>query len=248
VSDAAGHDREGNAQGGCERVYGRRAVTVRGLHATRAAFRAWRSYRGAPARTRAFLAARLAVLPLRPLAAEFAELHGRVLAVGSGHGLLERWLAELNPGVTVDGSDLDGERVALAASTQARAPRVRIHHRDVRSVDEREAFDAAVAIDLLHHVPSADHEAVARTLAHALKPGGVVLIKDIARTPRWRHGFNSLHDRLVTGERETFCREPEEMAAVFEAEGFRTERCYRVAPLSPYPHFILRLRRVAASD
>jgi 2-polyprenyl-3-methyl-5-hydroxy-6-metoxy-1,4-benzoquinol methylase len=221
---------------------------VRGLQATRAVIRAWRSYRGAPAGTRAFLAARLAVLPLRPLASEFAELHGRVLAVGSGHGLLERWLAELNPGVTVDGSDVDAERVALAAATQARAPRVRIHHRDVRSVDEREAFDAAVAIDLLHHVPYGDHEAIARALARALKPGGVVLIKDIARTPRWRHRFNSLHDRLVAGEHETFSREPEEMAAVFEAAGFRTERCYRVAPLSPYPHFILRLRRAAPSD
>jgi 2-polyprenyl-3-methyl-5-hydroxy-6-metoxy-1,4-benzoquinol methylase len=216
--------------------------------ATRAAFRAWRSYRGAPAGTRLFLAARLVVLPLRPLAAEFAALHGRVLAVGSGHGLLERWLAELNPGVTVDGSDLDGERVALAAATQARAPRVRMHHRDVRSVGEHEAFDAAVAIDLLHHVPYGDHEAIAGALGRALKPGGVVLIKDIARTPRWRHGFNSLHDRLVTGEHETFSREPEEMAAVFEAAGFRTERCYRVAPLSPYPHFILRLRRGAPSD
>jgi 2-polyprenyl-3-methyl-5-hydroxy-6-metoxy-1,4-benzoquinol methylase len=218
------------------------------LQAIRAAVRAWRSYRGAPAGTRAFLAARLAVLPLRPLAAEFADLHGRVLAVGSGHGLLERWLAELNPGVTVDGSDLDGERVALAARSQARAPRVRIHRRDVRSVGERETFDAAVAIDLLHHVPYGDHEAIARALGRALKPGGVVLIKDIARTPRWRHGFNSLHDRLVAGERETFSREPEEMAAVFEAAGFTTERCYRVAPLSPYPHFILRLRRAAPSD
>jgi 2-polyprenyl-3-methyl-5-hydroxy-6-metoxy-1,4-benzoquinol methylase len=215
------------------------------LHPVKAAFRAWRSYRGAGLRTRAFLGARLAVLPLRPLAAEFARLEGRVLGVGSGHGLLERWLAELNPAVTVDGSDLDGERVALAASTQARAPRVRIHQRDLRSVDEREEFDAAVAIDVLHHVPAGDHEAIARALARALKPGGVLLIKDIALTPRWRHGFNALHDRLVSGEHETFSRDPEDMAALFERAGFVTERCYRVAPLSPYPHFILRLRRAA---
>ena len=216
------------------------------MHRYRAAFRAWRSYRGAGLRTRAFLAARLAVLPLKPLADEFAQLHGRVLGVGSGHGLIARWIAELNPDVTVDGSDVDERRIAVAAATQELAPRVRILHRDVRALDDVDAYDAAEATDLMHHVPSEEHADVARAIARALRPGGVVLIKDIACTPRWKHAFNSLHDRLVTGKWENFSREPEAMAAVFEAAGLETERCYRVAPLSPYPHFILRARRPAA--
>jgi 2-polyprenyl-3-methyl-5-hydroxy-6-metoxy-1,4-benzoquinol methylase len=213
----------------------------------RAAFRAWRSFRGAGARTLAFLAGRLAVLPLRALAGEFEQLHGRVLAVGSGHGLLERWIAELNPDVSVEGSDLSAERVALAARTQDRAPRVRIRHLDVRELDEDGGFDAALAVDVLHHVPYESHEEIARSLARAVKPGGIVLIKDIARTPRRKHAFNAWHDHVVAGEHETFAREPEEMAELFERAGFSTERCDRVAPLSLYPHFILRLRRAPLS-
>jgi 2-polyprenyl-3-methyl-5-hydroxy-6-metoxy-1,4-benzoquinol methylase len=225
----------------------RTCVRFARVHRLHAAYRAWSSYRGAGLRTRAFLAGRLAALPLRPLARELGELHGRVLSVGSGHGLNERWLAELNPAVTVDGSDVNAERVAMAALSEDRQPRVRLRLLDVRDLDEREAFDAAVAIDVLHHVPSGDHELIARALAQALNPGGIVLVKDIAHTPRWQHAFNSLHDRLLSAEPETFSREPEQMAALFEGAGFRTERCYRVAPLSPYPHFILRLRRAPPS-
>src|SRR3954467_15990239 len=55
--------------------------------------RAWRSYRGAAVATRVFLAARLLVLPLKPLAKEFERLQGHVLGVGSGHGLVARFLA-----------------------------------------------------------------------------------------------------------------------------------------------------------
>jgi 2-polyprenyl-3-methyl-5-hydroxy-6-metoxy-1,4-benzoquinol methylase len=214
------------------------------VHVLGAAFRAWRSYRGAGIRTRAFLAARLAVLPLHPLAQEFGRLEGRVLGVGSGHGLLARWLAELNPGVTVDGYDVDAERVAIAQATEQRQPRVRIHRRDVLTLDQHAAFDAAVAIDLMHHIAPADRPALAQALARAVKPGGTLLIKDIAPTPRWKHAVNRLHDRLVTNERTT-AADPAALAELFAEAGFAIERLERVAPLSPYPHFILRARRLA---
>jgi 2-polyprenyl-3-methyl-5-hydroxy-6-metoxy-1,4-benzoquinol methylase len=213
------------------------------VHSLRAAFRAWRSYRGCGVRLQAFLAARLIVLPMGPLAAEFRRLDGRVLGVGSGHGLLARWLAELNPGVSVDGVDLDPDRVAIAAATEQRSPRVRLRVQDVRALDEREAFDAVAAVDLIHHVPLADHAALLEALARALKPGGTLLIKDVARTPRWKHAVNSLHDRLVAGESTTFTRDPEDLAESVEQAGFTVERCYRTGALNPYPHFILRARR-----
>ena len=149
--------------------------------------------------------------------------------------------------MTVEGSDLDATRVALAAASQARSPRVRIELRDVRMLRATHEYDAAAAVDLMHHVPREAHGEVARALSRALKAGGVVLIKDIALTPRWKHSVNGLHDRVVTGSAQTFCREPEDMAAVFEAAGFTVERCERVAPLSPYPHFILRARKAPSS-
>jgi 2-polyprenyl-3-methyl-5-hydroxy-6-metoxy-1,4-benzoquinol methylase len=211
-----------------------------------AAFRAWRSYRGAGARTRTFLAARLAVLPLRSLAREYAQFEGRVLGIGSGHGLLARWLAELNPNVTVDGYDADAERIAVAAASQSRSPRVRIHRADVRRLDAHGDFDAASAVDVIHHIPAEDHAALFTALARALKPGAPLLIKEISPTPAWKHRVNQAHDHLVSGQ-ETHAREPAELAAAVEAAGFEIERLYSAAAFSPYSHFILRARRAGGS-
>jgi 2-polyprenyl-3-methyl-5-hydroxy-6-metoxy-1,4-benzoquinol methylase len=214
----------------------------------RAAIRAWRSYRGAGAVTRAFLAARLAVLPLKPLAEEFARLRGRVLGVGSGHGIVARYLAELNRDVTVEGIDVDAARVAVATATEANAPRVRIHVADVRALAASDAdagaFDAVATVDLIHHLPPDDVALAAHAFARAVKPGGTLVIKDIARTPRWKHAVNRLHDRIVSGEATT-AMDPLELADLLSEAGFEIERLDRVAPLSPYPHFILRARRLA---
>jgi SAM-dependent methyltransferase len=236
------------------------------VHHRRAAYRAWRSYRGTGFRTRAFLAARLVILPLRDLAQEFAQLEGQVLGVGSGHGLIARFAAEVNPRIEVEGIDVDRERVAIAEATRGRSPRVRIRVGDVRALAaDAEArgcaaatagargrrgaagvFDAAAAVDLMHHVPVADRAAVAYALARAVRPGGVLLVKDIAPTPRWKHAVNRLHDRLVSGEATTAI-DPTSLAELFAEAGFETERIARVGRLSPYPHFILRARRAPDS-
>ena len=98
----------------------------------------------------------------------------------------------------------------------------------------------------MHHVPLADHAAIAAALLGALRPGGVLLLKDIATTPAWQHRFNQWHDRLVTGEFSVDARSPEDMAAVFEAAGFEPQGARRVGRLSPYPHYVVRLRHPAA--
>jgi 2-polyprenyl-3-methyl-5-hydroxy-6-metoxy-1,4-benzoquinol methylase len=103
-------------------------------------------------------------------------------------------------------------------------------------------YDAAAAVDLIHHIAPSDRPAVAHALADAVRPGGALVIKDIAATPRWKHAVNRLHDRIVSGER-TWAMDPAAMAKLFADAGFEIERLERIAPLSPYPHFILRARR-----
>lgn len=204
--------------------------------------RAWRSFRGAPPATRAFLAARLAVLPLRALDAELRALHGHVLSLGSGHGVLERYLAEINPAVMVEGIELDGERVRVASATADAAPRVSIREGDVRELDAG-GYDAALAVDVLHHVPAGEHAGVAAALGRALRPGGVCVVKDIGVAPRWKYAWNRLHDRVVAGPEPLHCRTPDEMAAVFEAAGFDVRRVESIDRGSPYPHYLVALVR-----
>ena len=59
--------------------------------------RVWRSYAGAPPSTRAYVAARLANAPLGPVRAELGALRGRILSLGAGVAVVERFLTLSNP-------------------------------------------------------------------------------------------------------------------------------------------------------
>lgn len=209
-----------------------------------AARRAWATYAGESVVTRAFLAARLVVLPWGALDGELRALSGRVLSLGCGHGIVERYLAEINPDVVVDGVDLDVARVEAAARTASRSPRVALRVADVTRLESSaSAYDAVLAVDVLHHVPLVSQPGVATALATALAPGGVCLVKDIGVNPPRKHRWNAVHDRLVAGPDPLSCRSPEAMAAVFESAGLVLERLARLDHASPYPHYLLRLRR-----
>jgi SAM-dependent methyltransferase len=210
----------------------------------RAVFRAWASFRGSGLGTQAFLGARLAIVPLGALDAELRALSGRVLSLGSGHGIVERYLAEINPDARVEGLELDEERVTAAARTGARSPRVVIRHADVTKMDdEAGTFDAALAVDVFHHIRPDAHAEVAAALARSVRPGGAVIVKDMDLLPRWKHRWNAFHDRMVAHE-QVHCRTPEDMASLFEAAGLVASTVRHVdRRLSPYPQYLVSLRK-----
>jgi cyclopropane fatty-acyl-phospholipid synthase-like methyltransferase len=204
----------------------------------RAALRAWSSFEGLGTFTRLFLLARSSIIPFAALDPELRHLKGRVLSIGCGHGVLERYLAEVNPDVEVLGIELDDERVAAAARSEHRYPRVTIRQGDVRDLADLGTVDAAIAVDLFHHVPVDDHPGVARSLAGVIRSGGRLLVKDMNRAPAWKHAWNRWHDRLVNGD-DVNCRTPAEFVELFVAAGFFVERTAFVErAASPYPQFL----------
>jgi cyclopropane fatty-acyl-phospholipid synthase-like methyltransferase len=210
-----------------------------------AARRAWGSFAGLGAGTRAFLLARMAVAPLGPMGPELQELEGRILSLGCGHGAVDRYIAEVNPGVRIEGVDLDERRVREAAATAHRAPRVRVEVADVTTHDAGEGYDGALAIDVLHHVPADAHGDIAAALHRALKPGGLVLVKEMAPQPRRQYLWNRFHDRIVAGPEPIHCRMPDDMASVLRDSGFTIERVRRLRRLRIYPQYLVLARKAA---
>jgi cyclopropane fatty-acyl-phospholipid synthase-like methyltransferase len=212
-----------------------------------AAWRAWHSFRGVEPRIRAFLFARVLVAGLGPMEPGFARLDGRILSLGPGHGLVDRYLTEINPDVTVDGFDLDEERVARAIKTEERYPRVRIRVADVTTLEPEVGYDGALAIDVIHHVPRATHPKIAGALLHALRPGGLLLVKDMATTPRRQYWWNRFHDRVVVGPEPIWCYSPDGMAHMLEEAGFEIDDVRRLnRPLGLYPHYMVIARKPEA--
>ncbi|MEA2495211.1 MAG: hypothetical protein QOJ29_3122 [Thermoleophilaceae bacterium] len=193
---------------------------------------------------RAFLFARLLVAGLGPMGPSFRRLHGRILSMGAGHGLVDRYLTEINPDVRIDGFDLDEQRVARAIKTETRYPRVRIRVADVTTLDPAVHYDGALCIDILHHVPYERHGYLAGVLMHALRPGGLLLVKDMATTPRRQYLWNRLHDRVVVGRGQLWSYSPEGMAAMLRGAGFEIEEVTRLnRAWGLYPHYLVLARR-----
>jgi SAM-dependent methyltransferase len=209
-----------------------------------AAWRAFATYQGAAPVTRAFVAARFLVAPLGPLEAQLAGCTGTVLSLGSGLCMVERYLSETNPNLTLVGVDLDADKAELIDRTKARSPRVSLRVDDATALSEARGYDAVLLCDAIHHFPQDTHDRVARTVADALVPGGVALVKDLDVAPRWKYHWNRFHDRLVAGPEPIWCRSPTELAEVFVGAGLTLELAERLDhAATPYAHYLLRLRK-----
>jgi hypothetical protein len=55
-------------------------------------------------------------------------------------------------------------------------------------------------LDVLHHIPVRYQESAFRTAASAVRPGGLLLYKDMSDTPWYCAGANRAHDLLVARE------------------------------------------------
>lgn len=132
-----------------------------------------------PARTR-WIAERLARRHGRPA----AELGGlSMLDVGCGAGLASEALARF--GATVTGMDAAPETLA-AARDHAAAGGLPIRYLPggPENLPAGERFDAVVSLEVIEHVAVADRPAFVAALAHAVKPGGMVFLSTLNRTPK----------------------------------------------------------------
>lgn len=114
--------------------------------------------------------ARRALNLLRRLGETPAEMN--LLDIGCGVGLIHRHLASSFR--TVVGVDVASEALAVA---QAANPSIRYDHYDGRSLPCADgAFDVAIAICVMHHVPPTQWPDFVVEARRALRPGGILMI------------------------------------------------------------------------
>ncbi len=105
----------------------------------------------------------------------------RALDAGCGTGVYTAWLAGL--GLVVTGADADPRMLAVAG---ARVPQATLVGGDVTELPFADGeFDLTLAVAVLCFLGEAERERAARELLRVTRPGGRVVIGELARFSAW---------------------------------------------------------------
>ena len=125
---------------------------------------------------------------------------GRALDLGCGEGADALWLAERGWHVTaVDISQTALDRAAADATACNVADNIDFQRHDLTESFPDGVFDL-VSAQFLHSTVEMDRPQLLRRAAHAVAPGGTLLIVDHAAGPPWASKLHDHHHEFPTAE------------------------------------------------
>lgn len=190
-----------------------------------------RDFGRAPRRTRLHLFLRYLTCPL-PRVLEYLPPEATLLDLGAGHGIFAHLALAA------------GARFAVALEPDRRKHFPPVHRPGLRAVaGYAEAiggtFDAVSILDVLYRLPAAAWPALLATARDRLRPGGVLLLKEIDPRDRVKGAWNRVQERLVDllgltlGDAFTYVA-PDRMRELLASAGF--SRVEVVSLGRGYPH------------
>jgi 2-polyprenyl-3-methyl-5-hydroxy-6-metoxy-1,4-benzoquinol methylase len=167
-----------------------------------------------------------------------------VLDLGCGFGLFSLYYASVQPGLTVEGFDLNPRRIAMARVAAGRLglANVRYEVGDVTAYRGGGRFDAAYMLDIVHHIPEETVRPLLEQVAKALPEGGRLLVKDVDRQPAYKRWFTHALDKVMDPRTPVRYWGAEELQGLLEEVGFEVHR-HLMVDFLPYPHVLYVGRR-----
>lgn len=168
-----------------------------------------------------------------------------IFDLGCGIGLLGFYLRETGIDAPVRGVDHDAKKVAAAAAIGKRYDGL-----DFRAGDAREPLPAGlnvVALDILHYFTDSEQDTILESIAVAVPPGGVAIIRDAVRDGSLRYRLTAAQEtfsrliRWLKAERLNFPTR-NQIERPFDARGYSKE----VIPLwgrTPFNNYLFVFRR-----
>ena len=156
-----------------------------------------RRYRTAALGDRLHVRVRWRSCPITQVAAA-VPVSGRVLEVGCGHGLVTNYLADSSPERQVTGVDIDPRKIAAAEASLRPGDTTRFAVVTPGDLPGG-PFDAVVIVDVLYLLDGPARDALLVAAVERLAPAGVLVVKEVADTPRWKARIAAAQERLSTG-------------------------------------------------
>ena len=202
-----------------------------------------RFYRKAPRRTRLYLRVKLRICPLLRLE-ELYPRAGKVIDLGCGNGTFSNLLKLGGPERDILGFDLDPRKVEAARAVHADVAGLEFREGDIGTMAYPPA-DVYSIVDVLYLIPFDKQDEILRKCHAALRPGGILVIKEMDTRPRWKYVWNLCQETIAVkavgftlGSRFYF-RSGADYVRVLESLGFKAE-VIRLDRGQAYPHIAIR--------
>lgn len=204
-----------------------------------------RAFAGSPRRTRLHVLGRYLTCPLRRVL-EYLPPEARLLDLGAGHGIFAHLALAA------------GARRAVALEPDRRKHFPPVRREGLRSVaGYAEAiggtFDAVSILDVLYRLPAAAWPALLAAAHDRLRPGGVLLLKEIDPRDRVKGAWNRLQERLVDlvgltlGDAFTYVA-PDRMRELLASAGFSRVEVVSLGRGYPHAHVLYVAHHVATGS
>jgi len=171
---------------------------------------------------------------------------GRILDVGCGFGFFTLYYALLSPGRRFVSIDVNRRRIDTARSASEAlhlSERVSFENRSAETLTPQSvSCDAAYMLDLIHHLPKECHRPLLEVIFQHLAPGGILILKDIATSPRWKVAFTWILDILMSPRQRPFYIDIVSMRDLLDSVGFDV-KIHALLDILPYPHVLYVCRK-----
>ena len=141
-------------------------------------------------------------LRLDPMFPDLADLLGtaeNVIDVGCGHGIPGAWLLETFPELRIEAIEPDPDRARIAQWVLGQRATVTVSGAPSLPLEQSHA-DAALMLDVVHHLSDEELEQTLRTLHGSLVPGGRLIIRATVPSDKrypWERRLEELRLRLA---------------------------------------------------
>jgi len=176
---------------------------------------------------------------------QYLPLTGRVLDLGCGFGLFSLYFARRQPNRQLVGVDMHRGRIDQARRSAGLLGLHNVEYRtgNVLTLKPEGMFDAIYMLDVLHHLPAASVPRLLAQLKDKLRPGGVLLLKEVADRPWPKMWFTLVLDRAMVGFSDPIKYwSPGELSSLVGSLGFDVKH-HRMRDVLPYPHVLYVCRK-----
>lgn len=197
-------------------------------------------YKKSPLKYRLCTLIRNAICPFDEIE-KYVPRQGRIVDLGCCHGMFVNILAMKSALRHVVGIDIIEDKIKVAHAASAGVGNVEFKIADVQQGLEDREVDCFTLVDILSYLPFEKKKELLKNMYKCLQPGGLVIIKSMHKSPKWKYLWTLFHmftiDKIMQTSlnKNTHFMKKEDYLSLFRSVGFETA-FKRVDKGYPYPH------------